>query len=103
MKQHEKDIDVYLEPLIDDLKLLWEEVVEMFDAYLNEMFNFLIMWLCTTQDILAYGNLFGYTIQGEAPCLVCDDGINGSQLESSRRNFYLTHHFYLPYDHSYRR
>ena len=34
-KQPEDDIDVYFVPLVDDLKLLWEEGVQVFDAYLK--------------------------------------------------------------------
>ncbi|KAL6185460.1 hypothetical protein ACLB2K_041593 [Fragaria x ananassa] len=37
-KQPGNDIDVYLQPLIDDLKLLWDGV-DMYDAYSKAMFN----------------------------------------------------------------
>ncbi|XP_021733411.1 uncharacterized protein LOC110700209 [Chenopodium quinoa] len=56
-KQPGNDIDEYLAPLINDLKLLWEEGVEVFDANRNEMFNFRAMLFCTIQDYPAYGNL----------------------------------------------
>jgi len=32
------DIDVYLSSLIDDLKLLWDDGVKVFDAFANESF-----------------------------------------------------------------
>ena len=32
-KQPRKYIDVYLEPMVDDLKILWNDDVEMYDAY----------------------------------------------------------------------
>lgn len=32
-KQLDNDIDVYLAPLIDDLKTLWEVGIEAYDAY----------------------------------------------------------------------
>lgn len=38
-KQPENDIDTYWEPLIDDLKLLWEEVRGVYDAKKNEYFT----------------------------------------------------------------
>jgi len=34
-KQPANDIDVYLNPLIEDLKLLWNEGVDVFDAFRN--------------------------------------------------------------------
>ena len=38
-KQPGYDINVYLAPLIDDLKLMWEEGVQCFDAHRNERFT----------------------------------------------------------------
>ncbi|KAA0040432.1 transposase [Cucumis melo var. makuwa] len=38
-KQPGDDIGIYLEPLIDDLKLLWESGVQCYDAYNEELFN----------------------------------------------------------------
>ena len=32
-RQPVNDIDVYLAPLLDDLKMLWEEGVESYDAH----------------------------------------------------------------------
>ncbi|XP_056697557.1 uncharacterized protein [Spinacia oleracea] len=77
-KQPGNDIDVYLEPLIDDLKLLWEKGVEVFDGSRNEMFNLRAMLFCTMQDYPAYGNLSGYTVKGECACPICEDGWKGS-------------------------
>ena len=33
------DIDVYLSPLIEDLKLMWDQGVEVFDGFTNETFK----------------------------------------------------------------
>ena len=38
-KQPENDINVYLNPLIEDLKLLWNDGVDVFDAFKNESFR----------------------------------------------------------------
>jgi len=38
-KQPGNDIDVYLSPLIEDLKLMWDQGVEVFDGFANETFN----------------------------------------------------------------
>ncbi|CAM8886849.1 unnamed protein product [Rhodiola kirilowii] len=60
-RQPRNDIDVYLAPLIDDLKLLWNEGVLTFDAARQEYFN---MRVCTINDFPAYGNLSGDSIKG---------------------------------------
>ena len=33
------DVDVYLTPLVEDLILLWEKGVDVYDAHRNENFN----------------------------------------------------------------
>ena len=37
-RQPDNNLDVYLAPLIEDLKLLWEVGIEAFDAYQQEFF-----------------------------------------------------------------
>lgn len=46
------DIDVYLRPLIDELKELWEEGVDTYDSSRNEMFNLRVGLLWTISDIV---------------------------------------------------
>ncbi|KAL4583243.1 hypothetical protein LXL04_007811 [Taraxacum kok-saghyz] len=54
------DIDVYMSPLIDDLKTLWSSGVDVYDAYKKEQFQLRAMIFCTISDFPAYGNLSGY-------------------------------------------
>nr|GEW11813.1 probable F-box protein At4g22030 [Tanacetum cinerariifolium] len=56
-KQHGNDIDVYLSPLINDMKTLWKLGVEMYDAYMKEKFRLHAMIFCTINDFPAYCNL----------------------------------------------
>jgi len=39
-RQPENNIDVYLAPLVEDLKTMWEEGVEVFDAYHQQNLSF---------------------------------------------------------------
>ena len=41
LKQPGNDIDVYLSPLIEDLKLMWNHGVEVFDGFANEISSFM--------------------------------------------------------------
>ncbi|XP_056695749.1 uncharacterized protein [Spinacia oleracea] len=102
-KQPGNDIDVYLAPLIDDLKLLWEKGVQVFDASRNEMFNLRAMLFCTIQDYPAYGNLSGYTVKGECACPICEYGLKGKWLPASKKHVYFDHRPFLPHDHQYRK
>jgi len=45
------DIDVYLSPLIEDLKLLWDDEVEVFDRFANESFQMHAMLFCTIIEL----------------------------------------------------
>ncbi|KAL9459648.1 hypothetical protein AB3S75_002951 [Citrus x aurantiifolia] len=57
------DIDVYLAPLIDDLKILWEVGIEAYDAYRQESFTLKAILMWTINDFPAYGNLAGCTVK----------------------------------------
>ncbi|XP_031131818.1 uncharacterized protein LOC116033200 [Ipomoea triloba] len=64
LKQPGNDIDVYLAPLVEDLKMLWNEGVSLHDAYSRSSFTLRAMIFCTINDFPAYGNLSGYTTKG---------------------------------------
>ena len=61
-KQPGNDIDVYLESLIEDLQILWNDGVQAYDAYKKEFFNMRAVLLWTINDFPAYGNLAGCTV-----------------------------------------
>ena len=57
------DIDVYLQPLIEDLQTLQDVEVEAYDAYKNEYFNLRAVLLWIINDFPAYENLAGCTVK----------------------------------------
>ncbi|KAL0546536.1 hypothetical protein IC582_016447 [Cucumis melo] len=81
-KQPGYDINTYLAPLIDDLKILWEEGVQCFDAYKEEYFTLRAVLLWTINDFSAY------------------DYFN--QTTTWKKNVYMGHRKYLPRYHPYR-
>ncbi|TYJ96924.1 uncharacterized protein E5676_scaffold220G00270 [Cucumis melo var. makuwa] len=56
-KQSGDDVGTYLAPLIEDLKLLWENGVQCYDAYREEVFNLRSVLLWTINDFPAYDTL----------------------------------------------
>ena len=68
-----KDIDVYLRPLIDELKDLWENGVRTYDAYKKEYFQMHVVVLWTINDFPAYEDLSGWSTKGYLACSVCND------------------------------
>ncbi|XP_056688370.1 uncharacterized protein [Spinacia oleracea] len=62
-KQPGNDIDVYLAPLIEDLKKLWDKRERVYDEYRKETFTLRAMIFCTINDFPAYGNLSGHVVK----------------------------------------
>ncbi|XP_062080344.1 uncharacterized protein LOC133785102 [Humulus lupulus] len=62
-KQPGNDIDIYLAPLIDDLKVLWNEI-DFYDSFKKENFILRGVLLWTINDFPAYGNLSRCFVKG---------------------------------------
>ena len=54
-----RDIDVYLRPLIDELKMLWDTGVEIYDCVSKKRFNMCAVLMWTVNNFPAYGYLSG--------------------------------------------
>jgi hypothetical protein len=67
--QVSNDIDVYLQPLIGDLLVLWEkEGARMWDEFQQQHFNLRAMLLETIQDVPALGSILGQACKGYKGC-----------------------------------
>jgi hypothetical protein len=102
-KQPGNDIDVYLSPLIEDLRMLWEEGVHVFDAHSRDYFTLRAMLFCTINDFPAYGNLCGYSVKGHLACPICEKHTKYQQLRNGKKTVYLRHRRFLKRNHPYRR
>ncbi|KAL6326328.1 hypothetical protein AAG906_005522 [Vitis piasezkii] len=85
-RQPGKNIDVYLSPLVDDLKTLWEKGVETYDAHLHEIFTLKVILLWTINDFPAYGNLVDCTVKGYYACPICGEGTYSKRLKHGKTN-----------------
>ena len=98
------NIDVFLQPLIDDLKKLWEEgEPNVYDASTKSLFTLRAVLMWTINDFPAYGNLSGCVNKGYLGCPVCGDDTVAKYLSYSRKICYQGHRRYLPRHHPYRR
>ena len=102
-KEPGNNIDVFLEPLIEDLKLLWDEGVTVYDAYSQSDFTLRAMIFCTISDFPAYGNLSGYSVKGAKACPICEEGTNDRRLNNCKKNVYMGHRAFLHSNHPYRK
>ncbi|KAK9206706.1 hypothetical protein WN943_016985 [Citrus x changshan-huyou] len=101
-KQPGNDIDVYLAPLIDDLRLLWDVGVDVYDAYRQQSFNLKAILLWTISDFLAYGNLAGCTVKGYKACPICGEKTRSIRLQHSKKISFMRHRRFLSRSHPYR-
>lgn len=67
-QQPGNSIDVYLEPLIEDLNNLWSNEELTYDAFSKNTFTLKAMLLWTISDFPAYGNLAGCKVKGKMGC-----------------------------------
>ena len=102
-KQPKNDIDVYLNPLVEVLKLLWVDGVEVFDVVAFETFMMPALLLCTINDFPAYGKLSGYNVKGHKACPICEKNTTSHQLKNGRKTVYLCHQRFLQANHPYQR
>ncbi|XP_062010496.1 uncharacterized protein LOC133726869 [Rosa rugosa] len=102
-KQPGNDIDVYLEPLIDDLKLLWEGVSGVYDARQSEYFTLRGLLFWTINDFPAYGNLSGSIVKGYNACHICLEKTKPTRLVNGGKMAYIVHRRFLGRNHPYRR
>ncbi|XP_073153431.1 uncharacterized protein [Henckelia pumila] len=101
-KQPGNDIDVYLEPLVDDLKKLWDTGVESYDAFNKSMFNLKAILMWTINDFPAYGNLAGCVTKGKLGCPICGENVCSMWLKYSRKFAYMSHRRFLAPNHPFR-
>jgi hypothetical protein len=97
------DIDVFLEPLIDELKQLWTEGVVTYDAHSKETFRLRAILMWTINDFPAYANLSGWSTKGTFACPVCGPEFGAIRLQYSRKCCYWFNRRWLPRKHKYRR
>ncbi len=67
-----KEIDVYLRPLIDELKELWKDGVQTYDASSGSTFRMRAALMWTINDFPAYGNMSGWPTKGYLACPICN-------------------------------
>jgi hypothetical protein len=97
------DIDVFLEPLMEDMTKLWNEGVRIWDEYCHEYFNLRAIILVTIHDSPGGATLSGQKTKGKNGCVVCVDGTASMYLKSSKKLVFMGHRRFLMKQHKYRK
>ncbi|XP_047320563.1 uncharacterized protein LOC124924590 [Impatiens glandulifera] len=67
-KSPQRNIDIFLQPLIEELQMLWNVGVPTYDVSRDETFNMKAMLLWTISDFPAYRMLSGWSTHGLDGC-----------------------------------
>ncbi|KAK9048019.1 hypothetical protein SSX86_033019 [Deinandra increscens subsp. villosa] len=94
------DIDVFLRPLVDELKLLWDKGVDTYDCDSKQRFNMRAALLWTINDFPAYGYLSGWKTSGYRACPICNE--DACSVHIRDKIAYVGHRRFLEPNHSWR-
>ena len=103
-KRQVKDINVYLAPLINDLKSLWEglDVIDSSKPKGLQVVTIrgIVTW--TIHDYPGYGFCSGLGTKGYKACPICGDWLRSTYSKTLNKNVYLRHRRFLHKDHPLR-
>ncbi|XP_023761334.3 uncharacterized protein LOC111909789 [Lactuca sativa] len=91
-----KDIDVFLRPLVEVLKFLWQLDVRIKDAATNTFFTMKTMLLWTINEFPARSSLSGWSGQGYRACPTCNE--DTLSYRATNKVVYIIHHLFLDVD-----
>jgi hypothetical protein len=83
-KDPKKQMNIFLHPLIEELKELWQGV-NAYDSHLKYQFNLRDAYLWSIHDYLAYGKIVGWCVHGCLKCPVCMDDSDAFRLEQDKK------------------
>ncbi|XP_039115902.1 uncharacterized protein LOC120251450 [Dioscorea cayenensis subsp. rotundata] len=95
------DIDVFLQPLIEELKKLWEGV-ETYDASKHQKFHMRAALMWTINDFPAYAYLSGWSTKGKFACPCCAENTSSLWLYKGKKYCYMCSRRWLPEGHRFR-
>ncbi|CAL8991649.1 unnamed protein product, partial [Prunus brigantina] len=93
-------IDVYLRPLVDELKDLWTNGVRTYDKSTGKMFTLRASVMWTVNDFPAYAMVSGWSTKGYMACPVCKEDVTSGW--HAGKVCYLGHRRWLSWDHEWR-
>ena len=103
-KNPKQKIDVFLQPLIAELKMLWEVGVETWDNSLQQNFRMRAALMWTISDFPAYSMLSGWKTAGHLACPHCAHDHDAYNLShGGKTTWFDNHRKFLPANHPFRR
>ncbi|CAL2238214.1 unnamed protein product [Prunus armeniaca] len=94
-----RSIDVYLRPLVDELKDLWTNGVCTYDKATRKMFTLRAAVMWTVNDFPAYAMVSRWSTKGYMACPVCKESVTSGW--NAGKVCYLGHRRWLSWDHEW--
>ena len=93
-----RNIDVYLQPLVEELELLWSGIpaYDISSSPGTGNFTLKAMFIWTIYEYPAYGLISGCATKGHQGCPVCGPFVDSRYSRALRKNLFLGHRCYLP-------
>jgi hypothetical protein len=96
------DINTYFRPLVEDLKVLWNNNgVEVWDEHKREYFQLQAILFVTASDSPAARNLSGQSKKVGCGCPHCFKQTDSQYLSESGKTVYIGHRRYIPMKHPF--
>ena len=90
------DIDVYLQPMAEEMNELWFTGIKTYDSYKKSTFAMKAILQWAIHEFLAYGHLLGCRTAGKYGCPVCNEGTMSERLIHGKKLCYTGHRDFLP-------
>lgn len=101
-----ENIDIFLEPVVDELMELWQHGVETVDSAAyggSRVFNMKAMLIMTIHDLEAYSIVNGCMVKGNHGCPICGPNCMSRYSFTLGKNVYnAQYRRWLPFGHPYR-
>ena len=103
-KNPKANIDVYMQPLVEELKQLWEIGATTYDISKKQNFNLRSALMWTISDFPAYAMLSGWSTAGKKAYPYCMDKSKAFWLDNGGKvSWFDCHRQYLPHNHHFRK
>jgi hypothetical protein len=99
-----RNIDVCLQPLIDELAQLWSSEALTYDISRKQNFLMRAALMWPINDFPTYGMLSGWSTHGKLACPYCMENNKAFTLANEgKTSFFYCHRRFLPLNHKYRK
>ena len=99
-----KNMNVYMQPLKDELQEAWDNGIKTYDAATKTNFKMHVWYMYSTHDYPAFALFAGWCVHGRFPCTTCKAVLQFRWLQAGRKySCFDMHRQFLDPDHKFRK